>query len=290
MGFVAAGLIAIAVVALGTLAYVQVPALRSLVQQTAPAKPADAGIGLKAERNTDNQIALTWNYNDPQIANATKAILFVKDGRRSSKLALDNAQLRSGKLLYSPRSRTVQFRLQLDAGPGRTIEESLEFSPRGRNTLTAVGLISHRNRGASISDLPVGTTVVTVPVAVGETANGRPGSPSTSQPALVDPPWSQSTPSEFGSKDAYVAPRVAQEVMPQSAPQGHFAKISVQVSVDPTGQVTNARLSDAGDNTSPLATPALSAAREWRFLPATLNGKPVSSEYKIVFSFRPPPA
>jgi hypothetical protein len=43
---------------------------------------------------------------------------------------------------------------------------------------------------------------------------------------------------------------------------------------------------DAATDAS-LASIAVSAARRWRFHPATLNGVPVPSDYTIVFAFHP---
>jgi TonB family protein len=86
----------------------------------------------------------------------------------------------------------------------------------------------------------------------------------------------------------YVLPQVVQEMMPKTAPLGHFVQISVKVAIDRTGRVTDARVvENTGEDSEALDGVATEAAREWRFHPATLGGKPVPSEYTVVFAFRP---
>lgn len=273
------------------IAYLEWPALRSLVQR-APAKPPEAGIGLKVARGPDGQLALSWNQNSPEIEHARDGTLFIRDGRRSPKLPLDNAQLRSGKLLYSPKSASVQFRLELNMDGGRTIQESLRLSPPATEKKTARDKSRTNGRSSGLASgnhFPIGTTEVLVPTG-GEENSRLPSGPPLPASTLVLPGTADaSTQSDAGVNGGnYVAPRVVQEMMPQSTPVGRFAQISVHVTIDPQGQVATARAAEAVDSSnSALAAPAIAAARQWRFRPATLNGTPVPAEYTIVFAFRP---
>lgn len=74
--------------------------------------------------------------------------------------------------------------------------------------------------------------------------------------------------------------------MPETTPAGAFARIAVAVNIDPSGNVSAAHaLKDEGPATPELLEIATAAAQKWRFAAATLNGQPVSSEYRITFAF-----
>ncbi len=97
-----------------------------------------------------------------------------------------------------------------------------------------------------------------------------------------------------GKKRAiYVPPQPLEKVMPDmSSLTGvtidRSIQIAVRVVVDATGHVVEAGLSDADFNTnSALAHAAISAARQWVFQPATLDGRVTSAEHIIVFKFHP---
>lgn len=63
-------------------------------------------------------------------------------------------------------------------------------------------------------------------------------------------------------------------------------KIAIVVSIDVKGMVTNATAVQDGNRPSLfLVGSCLSAARQWTFKPAKLNGKPVPSQYRIEFVF-----
>src|SRR5580704_2282830 len=87
-----------------------------------------------------------------------------------------------------------------------------------------------------------------------------------------------------------VAPgRVLQQVSPDVSPgsrrtiTGHV-KVSVQVSVDTSGSVSQARLVSSGPSKY-FANQALAAARRWKFTPAKVNGQPLPSEWILRFQF-----
>jgi TonB family protein len=60
----------------------------------------------------------------------------------------------------------------------------------------------------------------------------------------------------------------------------------VEVTIDPEGRVTAARLvSQSGPYTALLAPSALNTARTWRFRPATLGGQPIQSTTVLTFRY-----
>ncbi len=90
----------------------------------------------------------------------------------------------------------------------------------------------------------------------------------------------------------YLPPKPLKKVMPDVKRVGgtlasRTGEIEVQVTVDESGHVRNARPVRNGTKASPLlASAATAAARQWIFQPATLHGKPVAADHLIVFDFR----
>lgn len=62
-------------------------------------------------------------------------------------------------------------------------------------------------------------------------------------------------------------------------------KVAVRVSVDASGNVTNAEFDSAGPSKY-FAGKALEAARHWTFRPAQSGSQPVASTWTLHFDFR----
>ena len=92
-----------------------------------------------------------------------------------------------------------------------------------------------------------------------------------------------------GYKGAVVKGAVAQRVMPEVLPRasesirGTF-QVSVRVTVDASGNVSNAALDSPGPSRY-FANQTLQAAERWRFKPAQADGKAVSSVWILRFQF-----
>lgn len=71
-----------------------------------------SNLALHVQRNAGS-LALTWNTNSPDVVKAQNAILDIHDGDKQTTLQLAQAQLRSGKLPYTPLSEDIQFDLQI---------------------------------------------------------------------------------------------------------------------------------------------------------------------------------
>jgi TonB family protein len=83
---------------------------------------------------------------------------------------------------------------------------------------------------------------------------------------------------------------VLQKVLPQVSPSARNTiegkiRVRVQVEVDPSGKVTEARLVSAGPSKY-FAQRALEAARGWKFTPAQVRGQAAPSEWSLRFGFR----
>jgi TonB family protein len=117
---------------------------------------------------------------------------------------------------------------------------------------------------------------------------------STPRPAQppVQPKPSPSAPSRGETKGSpsVAGGGVVHEVIPD-VPQSAkntirgTIKISVQVQVDPSGQVSSARLKSSGPSRY-FAERALKAAQQWKFSPPETSGEPTSSAWLIQFRFK----
>jgi hypothetical protein len=276
------------------------PRLHSRTQPVLPKEP-ETGIHLQVEHGADGELALSWNRNSPEIRKATRATLVVLDGQVSRPLSLDREQLHSGKLIYFPKHPDVEFKLELNVDRLHTLAESIRAGlPEAARQRVA-------GREHTRPALPRGTRSA-VPVPVNESNIGpsaqvtNPGpvlagaepSPSAATLPLVRPVLpARELVTGAPSPDpavggTYVPPRAIQEIMPETSPLGHFAQILVQVNIDEAGRVIAAHAAGGAAGVhDELTDIAVTAAKRWRFQPATLDGKPIPAEYTIVFAFHP---
>jgi len=282
----------------GGVAYLESPALRSRLQTLLMHSP-DSGIDLQVVRTENGEISLNWNQYDPNIIRAQGATLNIIDGSRLSKLNLGYAELRSGKVTYSPRSADVEFRLDVKSENGGSITKSVHALTSATETLakngSPTGEASGRplrmnkftrdksEKGAPRAAQGNDDILVEVPLDIGPNPNDPPKvvlEVTTVVPAAPQP----------AAPDVYTPPFVLEEMMPETTRFGQFEQVSVQVDIDPSGHVTAASATVNGiESRSAAAAVAVSAAKRWIFHPASLNGKAVPSEYTIVFSFHPHP-
>lgn len=275
---VAGALITVFLMIAGAAAVLLWPTVHSYLQ-TARA-PKEVGIDLQASPGDDGRLQIAWNRNAPGILTARGGTLYINDGRFSPKLSLTPEQLRSGKLFYAPRTSRVQFRLALDLDAGRTLAESVLVANAKRRPRTPAAA---PRADAAAPLLPLDPPVDPGTVEAAPSSDAPPSAPviATLPAAVPVAPRTNTAPG------AYAPPQAVQEMMPATTPAGQFAKIAIQVSIDRKGRVVSARAEHGPVANDTLTAIAISAARQWRFQPATLNGKPVPAEYTIVFVFRP---
>jgi TonB family protein len=92
------------------------------------------------------------------------------------------------------------------------------------------------------------------------------------------------------SQSAVVKGAVLQQVLPRVSPSARNTiegkiRVVVRVEVDPSGNVTNAKLVSAGPSKY-FARLALESARGWKFTPAQVRGQAVASQWALRFGFR----
>lgn len=275
---VAGALVTLLLIIAGAAGVLFWPTIRTHLQATGTQAPAPAGMDLKAVPGDDGRLQVTWNRDAPGVQQALSGTLFIKDGRFSPKLSLTPDQLRSGKLLYAPKTARVRFRLSLDLDGSRTLTESVLVS----NAKSRPRAHASARRPAAEAQLSSDQ-----PSDDPDPAEPLPAAAQPDDPVIASLPSAPASPRPNHTSGVYTPPQVVQEMMPATRPAGRFAKIAVQVSVDKLGRVVSARAEHGAVASDALSAIAVSAARQWRFQPATLNGKPVPAEYTIVFIFRP---
>jgi TonB family protein len=91
--------------------------------------------------------------------------------------------------------------------------------------------------------------------------------------------------------ERYIPPKPTRQVLPKVSdlPRSILTgtnQVVVTVKVDANGSVTDAQAQPSPEKVArPIIDAAETAARQWAFQPARLDGKPVSSEHSIVFQF-----
>lgn len=277
--------------------YVAVPLLRSRLQSDLQPRPA-SGIGLQVARASNGQLSVTWNRNSPELIRATGATLIITDGHAVRRLQMDNQQLHSGSILYLAKNPDVQFQIELNSDSPentRILSESVRvMSPgvekRARASRRSKAVINSASQPADSANR---TEVALSTDEAQQVANAGPSSVPVSRrrPAPLVPMVTAATlpasPS-LSPSSSFVPPRAIEEMMPETTAFGGFARTSVKVRIDAAGRVVSADpLQDGAPADPSLAGIAVSAAKRWRFHPATLNGVPVPSDYTIVFAFHP---
>jgi hypothetical protein len=146
-------LLALSIVAVCVLAYMAWPALKNFGQ---PAGRAE--LELQVERR-EGELRVNWNQNAPMVQRAQGAVLTIRDGdSRPVQLQLEPEQLRNGRIVYIPKSASVQFSLEIIAPTGvKTAENVLALaSQRSTDSMrtTAALKASSAGRARDRSNLP----------------------------------------------------------------------------------------------------------------------------------------
>jgi len=286
----------VALLIAGAAVYVAVPILRSRVQSVwQPAQAA--GIGLQVDRTRNGQLNLTWNRQSPQLIRPNTATLIITDGGSVTRLQINNQQLHSGKIVYVPKNPDVQFQMELNSDSwykSPSLSESVRVMSPGAEKRARAG---RRSNPIAAIDAAGAASTVDVSQSTFEKGEDKTSVPSSSvqatrlgSPALVPVVTAAGLPNSppLSSTTAFVPPRPIEQMMPETTVFGKFARISVKVGIDEAGRVVSADVLENGAPEDPsLASIAVSAAKRWRFHPATLNGTPVPSDYTIAFAFHP---
>jgi len=152
-------------------------------------------------------------------------------------------------------------------------------------------MAGNRTRNSS----PPAPPVEAQPPAVAPPSGVSPETSRAPRKAKPSPSTHAKTPSADGTGEqlpqgAVLKGAVLQQVLPRVAPSARKTiegkiRVVVRVEVDPSGNVTDAKLSSAGPSKY-FARLALEAARGWKFAPAQVRGQAVASHWALRFGFR----
>ena len=118
----------------------------------------------------------------------------------------------------------------------------------------------------------------TVPLQSETTQQAPPAEPESRQPAPL--------PATTGTTKGDVVNRVMPDVSRQASDTIHGrVSVAVRVTVDPTGDVTNAEFASHGPSAY-FARIAMESARNWKFKPPLQNGRAVASAWLLRYGFK----
>jgi TonB family protein len=91
------------------------------------ARQDSSPLQLRVER-ANGELLLTWNPDAEAVRNASKAVLTIADGDQRENVAVDTAQLASGRIVYLPSGTDISFKLEVtDKSQKKTTSESVRM-------------------------------------------------------------------------------------------------------------------------------------------------------------------
>jgi len=125
-------------------------------------------LALSVEHN-GTDLLLTWNRDSAAVRNASRATLSITDGDRHENYSMDLAQLRTGRILYSPIGGDVSFQMEAVGKDGtHTVTETLRLLQTRPSPMPEENQAAGTDKTAA-SD-PRGTAQSAKPNAAGEDA------------------------------------------------------------------------------------------------------------------------
>jgi protein TonB len=168
-------------------------------------------LALRVER-TGNEILLTWNRESEAVRNATQAVLVISDGAQQEPVKLDTAQLRGGRIVYSPATSDVTFRMEVSGQNGATVASE---------SLRVLGTRPSPFPDGKAAPAASEAAAATEPAAAEEGASGTEEQPATKRAQAVKPFNAASLSQRLrpaGPTDLPDAPVVASPSLPGAAP------------------------------------------------------------------------
>ncbi|MDQ6675896.1 MAG: energy transducer TonB [Acidobacteriota bacterium] len=255
------------------------------------------------------------------------AKLTIQDGESVREMPLNGAQVASGSVLYTPNSKDVLFRMEVQTDNLPVQSELLRVVSAREPETRAPFPTAKTGSRVSIHPLPAvpphkaeKTAAVSSPMPSGKLPGLRQQFLPPENPLRGGPGKEEREPVELEVPPAGVAQHPLAPALPEppqpiarhiSQPPSVFkpptpvrkvipaadglgwkvnypVDVSIQVTVDASGRVVAARQApNETPGAASLVSAGLRAAREWSFEPGTRDGKPISSEHIIVFHFRP---
>lgn len=268
-------------------------------QQTPPAPaPSVRQLALEVERRPGD-LLVRWNGSAAAIRDSVRGVLEVQDGPYRRSWELNTDQLRTANIYYAPAGADIQFRLEVWGRTGEPVVEAVRMLSAGLLAAGAVPEPIPAQTPARLAQTPPERSLPRSqprPPTVARTesvssADRVDDSGPTLRPRTVHFNYRDRRPGETPASGDLDRPRPVRQVdptLPRATALKGGVDLGVKVSIDQTGRVTGAQVvSRKGPVNSQLADSALSAARLWRFEPATRDGKPVASNAVLDFHFGP---
>lgn len=241
--------------------------------------------------------AISWNRDAPALEQSVSSNIVVSDGQVTRTFHLNREQLTAGRALYtplpySPLSGDIRIRLEVEQDK-RSQSESV-LIPVSKEAFVNTDVISEyagklrSALGAEVAStdaLPVGTSLPQPVAAAPTPAKGPVQLPSLSTLTPPAPVQAPPAPVAIVREFPKLAP-AAQQALSSLTSDGKLL-LSVRVAIDTAGNVTSASVLPVAANLDQaIQDAALEAARQWKYKPGTLDGKPVASESTITFTFQ----
>jgi TonB family protein len=141
--------------------------------------------------------------------------------------------------------------------------------------------------GETATTTPAQTTPPASPTVTSPASNPAPVAAAV---PLPQPAAQPQTTDNLSPAPATINPAIVNQILPDIIPSAMrtisgTVKVSVRLAVDEDGIVTDATLASAGPSNY-FAGKSLEAARHWKFKPAEVDGRPVSSNWTLEFQYR----
>jgi hypothetical protein len=206
--------------------------------------PAAAPLEFRAERH-GSDLRLTWNRQGLPPANTVRGRLRIRDGDVNRVVELDDQQVRSGSVLYSPVSGDVHFRLEisdhakLSLGedvrvllPGSEVPAGVPSVPEAVEAVISPGPAVVRQSSPRAADRAV--TPTPQPAVTDQAEKPAAGQAAVAvlqaAPAVAQPSPTESQASTVPSAPAYQPPPLSVQVPEQTTPAPKAAAQAVQPS------------------------------------------------------------
>jgi TonB family protein len=250
----------------------------------APAVPppdaAPPALALKVVRQAQD-LDVSWDRGVAPVRRATAGTLTIRSGPATRVIEMRPDELREGHVVFRPLDGVdADVRLEVMEAAGTLAAESVRVL--GFDTAPAVALPA----SAPATPPPAGAArrAARQPAAVPGSAAAAAG---LRKPSPVEPSY------PAGRSDAVPVRRATPELTSDVRNELRAARgkvtVSVEVSIDTAGKVDGAKVvSSSGEpsfSRSYIRLASLSAARQWRFRPATADGKAVPSQMTLQFTF-----
>jgi len=259
------------------------PAVETFTEP-ATAQPSGA-LDLRVLRQSQD-LEVSWDGAAEPVRDATSGTLTIRSGPATRVIELPSEQLHEARIVFRPLAGAdTVVRLEVLEVTGKSVAETVQVL--GFDTAPAIMAPAPSAR-ATTPTAPIAAVTLRKPtprqIANGEQASAAAGlrKPGAIVQAAAD-----------GRIDAVpvrrVTPELTGNVIREMRAANGKVTVSVLVSIDDAGKVDDAKVLASTGEPNPsgpyIRLASLSAARQWRFRPPSVNGNAVASKMTLLFTF-----